>query len=348
MVILGISFVELQNQALDAREQKSAGLCEGFKQRYEAGRKGGRLFDDIAIVVAIVYPKMENAVAANILGTLGAVCWSVQLIPQIVVNYRRHNTIGLQPSMMMLWAWAGVPLGAYNITEEFNIALRIQPQILTLLSLVTWAQCCYYDWKNWSLTRCVAVVAPLAAFMAAVQVALIFALRAARDEVHLTWPSILMAALSAALLAAGVLRHYWDVYLHRSVRGISFIFVGIDAAGDLFSLLSVFFQPKMDVLGVVIYGTELVLWLGLFAAGGYYNLMPWVRRRFGSSGPVSPRVSSSDTPADDGADGQGDGAGGGVMLHNIPSSTSVFRTASRRVPGREDGARTRAGFITAA
>lgn len=70
---------------------------------------------------------------------------SVKLIPQIVVNYRRHNAIGLQPSMMMLWAWAGVPLGVYNIVKEFNIALRIQPQILTLLSLATWIQCYYYE-----------------------------------------------------------------------------------------------------------------------------------------------------------------------------------------------------------
>ena len=47
--------------------------------------------------------------------------------------------------MMMLWAWAGVPLGVYNIVKEYNIALRIQPQILTLLSLVTWIQCYYYE-----------------------------------------------------------------------------------------------------------------------------------------------------------------------------------------------------------
>ena len=45
---------------------------------------------------------------------------------------------------MLLWASAGVPLGVYNIVEEFNIALRVQPQILTTLSLITWAQCLYY------------------------------------------------------------------------------------------------------------------------------------------------------------------------------------------------------------
>ena len=47
--------------------------------------------------------------------------------------------------MMMLWAWAGVPLGVYNIVNEFNIALRVQPQILSILSLATWVQCLYYE-----------------------------------------------------------------------------------------------------------------------------------------------------------------------------------------------------------
>lgn len=53
------------------------------------------------------------------------------------------------------------------------------------------------------------------------------------------WPVTLMGVLSTVLLSAGVLRHYWDIYVHRTVRGISFIFVGIDAAGDVFSLISV-------------------------------------------------------------------------------------------------------------
>jgi hypothetical protein len=65
-------------------------------------------------------------------------------MPQIIINYRRHNAMGLQPAMMILWATGGVPLGVYNIVEDFNVALRIPPQILTFLSLVTWIQCYYY------------------------------------------------------------------------------------------------------------------------------------------------------------------------------------------------------------
>ncbi|TDZ48257.1 Uncharacterized protein CTRI78_v008329 [Colletotrichum trifolii] len=284
---------------------------------------------------------MESPAAANALGTLGAVCWSIQLIPQIVINYRRHNATGLQPSMMMLWAWAGVPLGVYNIVQDFNVALRIQPQILTFLSLATWIQCYYYERvrilssvaaasltkkanrpltcrKNWSVHRSLAVVTPVAAAMAGIQTGLVFALRVPQSK-GVEWPLIVMAVLSAALLAAGVLRHYWDIYVHRTVRGISFIFVAIDALGDVFSLASIFFQPTVDVLGIVIYATEFVLWCGVFACGGYYNLLPWYGKK------MAARQAAAEIAGESAPNGT---AANGVALHDLPSSTSVFRTAS--------------------
>ncbi|KAJ5949942.1 hypothetical protein N7454_001526 [Penicillium verhagenii] len=203
-----------------------------------------------------------------------------------------------------LGAVPGVPLGVYNIVEEFNIALRIQPQILTALSLITWGQCLYYG-KGYSVTKCIAAVAPLLFVFGGIETGLVFALKEAKTH-QMRWPLILMAVLSASLLAAGVLRHYWDIYVHRTVRGISFFFVGIDAAGDLFSLVSVLFGSTINVLGMVIYGTELALWLGIFACGGVFNLLPWLRMQ-------SKKVETSQEP---------------ISLHQMPSSTSVFRTAS--------------------
>ncbi|PYH95724.1 hypothetical protein BO71DRAFT_350863 [Aspergillus ellipticus CBS 707.79] len=248
---------------------------------------------------------MDIPVAENILGTLGAVRSSIQLLPQIVINYRRHNTEGLQGSMMLLWAAAGVPLGVYNIVEEFNVALRIQPQILTVLSLVTWAQCLYYG-KKYSVAKCITSIALLLLIFGGIETGLIFAMKEAKSHA-LRWPLILMALLSACLLGAGVLRHYWDIYVHRTVRGISFFFVGIDAAGDLFSLVSVVFGSTINVLGMVIYGTELVLWLGIFVCGGVFNFLPWVTTR-------AKRREAMQKP---------------VSLPPMPSSsTSVFRTAS--------------------
>jgi hypothetical protein len=263
-----------------------------------------------------------------------------KLIPQIIINYHRHNATGLQPLMMMLWAWAGVPLGVYNIIEEFNIALRIQPQILTCLSLITWIQCFYYEnvsikrqlkerlpilfVQKWSVTRSLAVVCPIATVMAGIQASLIVGLRIAKSR-HILWPMTLMAVLSATLLAAGVLRHYWDIWIHRTVRGISFIFVAIDAGGDLFSLLSIFFQPTLDIKGIIIYATELTLWLGVFACGGYFNLLPYVKKTLQTHGCyVEPQgwrdhtnsTARARTCIQD------------VTMNDIPSSTSVFRTPS--------------------
>ena len=79
---------------------------------------------------------------------------------------------------------------------------------------------------------------------------------------------------------AGVLRHCWDIWVHRTVRDISFVFAGIDAVGDLFSLTSVLFQPTLDILGMNIYGTELVLWLGCLSVAGITTFF----RRSGRSG----------------------------------------------------------------
>lgn len=289
---------------------------------------------------------MENPVAANVLGTTGAVCWSVQvcslaqlpklatttntsqLIPQIIINYRRHNTTGLQPSMMILWALAGIPLGVYNIVSGFNVALRIQPQILTFLSLLTWGQCMFYEQK-WSKTRVAAWTASLNCVLGGVEVGLVFGLQAAQRD-GARWAMTLMAVLSAVLLAAGVLRHYWDIWKMRTVRGISFLFVFIDALGDLTSLLSLFFEPKLDVLGMVIYGSELVLWMGVFACGGYYNFGPWVRRLMKRHrGSVRPQ--SVDAAVDSGI-GHSTALPGvelsGVQVEErrVSSSSSVFRT----------------------
>jgi hypothetical protein len=271
---------------------------------------------------------------------------SVQLIPQIVINYKRHNATGLQPSMMMLWAWAGVPLGVYNIVENFNVALRVQPQILTFLSLVTWIQCFYYEkvhrriphpflmiastdeCQKWTVSRALFVVCPIAVIMGGIQAGLIVGLRIAKER-HVNWPLTVMAVLSAALLAAGVLRHYWDIWVHRTVRGISFIFVAIDAAGDLTSLLSLFFQPKLDALGLVIYGTELTLWCGVFACGGYYNFRPWIMRK------LKDRHSSIE-PEESHEVGESTGNTQAIAMHDLPSSTSVFRTPSNEASGARE------------
>ncbi|GAA5831396.1 hypothetical protein JCM11251_004012 [Rhodosporidiobolus azoricus] len=213
-----------------------------------------------------------NAVAANVLGVSGAVFWSIQLLPQIYVNWKRHHAKGLQSSMMLLWAAAGIPLGAYNIASNLNIALQVQPQILTFLSLVTFTQVKYYK-KHWSVRQCALVLALSCAVLGGIETGLVFALYAASND-HLDWPYILMAILAALLLCLGVGRHYADVWQHQEVRGVSLLFVGIDAMGDLTSLLSVFFEEEVDYIALVAYAAELALWTGILALAGWYHFYP--------------------------------------------------------------------------
>ena len=99
--------------------------------------------------------------------------------------------------------------------------------------------------------------------------------------------------------------------------------MGIDAAGDLFSLLAVFFQPELDILGLVIYATELVLWIGVMLCGVWYNLLPLMRQR-------QRETESSNT---DGNSAEGE-AQASIALHRLGSSTSVFRTPSGLITAR--------------
>ena len=81
------------------------------------------------------------------------------------------------------------------------------------------------------------------------------------------------------------------------------------------------FQPKLDILGMVIYATEFVLWCGVFACGGYYNLTPWIKAKM-SARDQRKREEREPLPNDV------EGVSNAVELERLPSSTSVFRTPS--------------------
>ena len=263
-----------------------------------------------------------NSIVSNVFGTLGAVCWSVQLIPQIILNYRRHSAAGLSSGFMLFWASAGIPLGVYNIVSGFNIALRIQPQILTSLSLITWGQCYLYE-RKWSIWKVLAAVGPLALVMGGIEVALVFAVRIAIDH-EISWPLTLMAVLAAVLLGLGVLEQYLAIWKNRNVEGISFLFCGIDALGDLTSIVSVVFESHIKILGIVMYGVEFTLWCGIFACGFWLKWVPWLRTKLENRR----RATDRDTRARSLADTP-------TTLHEMPSSTSVFRVASVEFELRE-------------
>ncbi|KAG9245865.1 hypothetical protein BJ878DRAFT_438442 [Calycina marina] len=109
---------------------------------------------------------------------------------------------------MLLWACAGIHIGAYNIPNNFNNALLVQPQTLTILSPITWAQCFHYDDASeiWSVLRCCTLITAIGTMFAGIEVELVFALEVTA--------ATLFIQLSTVLRSLGVLRYYLDIYQH--------------------------------------------------------------------------------------------------------------------------------------
>lgn len=206
-----------------------------------------------------------------------------KLLPQIWTNWRRHDSESLSPIFFLSWAIAGVPLGVYNIADDYNIALQVQPNILIFLSLFTWAQCQYYGKKR-ALKSVVLFSTTIGMTLGGIEAGLVFALRVANERGQ-KWAATLMAIVAAVLLAGGVLRHYVDMWKTRSDAGLSLKFALLDASGDVASLLSVVFQPSLSVLGLVIYGSELAIWIGLIVVVIYLRTVNQSSPRDVDSGP---------------------------------------------------------------
>ncbi|KAI0547037.1 PQ loop repeat-domain-containing protein [Xylaria curta] len=210
-------------------------------------------------------PQGDIPVAASVLGTIGTVPWSVQLIPQAWTNWRTKTTEGFPAIMMFLWAISGVPTGIYAIVQNFNIPLQVQPQIFMSLCLINWGQILLYSYK-WPLWKVLVVAIGTAAIFAGVEAALIITLRpvyGAGNEI----PIIVIGVVAAVFLATGLLPPYGEAWKRRGrVIGINFVFLTMDFLGALFSLLSLVAQRTFDILGGVMYIVCIVLEIGIFAS----------------------------------------------------------------------------------
>ncbi|KAI0399076.1 PQ loop repeat-domain-containing protein [Xylaria palmicola] len=210
-------------------------------------------------------PQGEIPVAANVLGTIGTVLWSIQLIPQAWSNWRRKNTDGFPATMMFLWALCGVPFGIYAVVQNFNIPIQIQPQIFMFLCLVNWGQILLYSHK-WPLWKVMAGTTATAAIFAGVEAALILTLRPVYRAGNET-PVIVVGVVAAVLLAAGLLPPYGEAWKRRGrIVGLNFVFLAMDSLGAFFSLLSLAAQRSFDILGGVMYIICILLEIGIFAS----------------------------------------------------------------------------------
>lgn len=86
----------------------------------------------------------ENKVVENVLATIGAVCWTVQIIPQLWKSWRSKSTQGLSAILMFVWALSSLPFASYIVAEDLSIPLKIQPHVFGFLCALSWGQCLHY------------------------------------------------------------------------------------------------------------------------------------------------------------------------------------------------------------
>ncbi|KAI1074881.1 PQ loop repeat-domain-containing protein [Whalleya microplaca] len=208
-------------------------------------------------------PQENIPVAANVLGTIGTILWCVQLVPQIWTNWRTKDTKGLPSTMMFLWAACGVPFGAYNVIQQFNYPLQIQPQLFMCFCLVSWCQTLHYS-RKWGVLKVVLLAVTMAVVFAGIETALILTLKPLYDRGSNTGV-LVVGIVASILLAIGLLPPYGELWKRRGrVIGINWIFLSMDWFGAFFSVMSLAAQSSFDILGGVLYIVCILLELGIF------------------------------------------------------------------------------------
>ncbi|KAF8315421.1 hypothetical protein DL93DRAFT_2057223 [Clavulina sp. PMI_390] len=194
----------------------------------------------------------------QVLGTIGTVLWSGQILPQIWKSWREKSTEGLSASLMFIWATSAVFLGVYNIVQDINIPLIVQPQLFGALAALSWVQCLYYSDKLTKRT-CIAIYLTYIAIFVAIEAGASIALRAHQVYAASHSATKFFGISSAVLVSVGLIPQYIEIYRLKEVIGISLLFMAVDMGGGVFSVLSLIFRESFDVTASITYIAVVVL-----------------------------------------------------------------------------------------
>ncbi|KAK8204908.1 PQ loop repeat protein [Phyllosticta capitalensis] len=191
------------------------------------------------------------------------------IIPQIWSNWRSKDTDGFDAIFPLLWAIAAVPFGVYNIAQNFNIGVQIQPQIFCALSYICWAQCKYYNDK-WSKLKTNLALLVICLLSAGIEAGLIVGLRPVYRRGNET-PLTVIGIIAAILLAVGLLPILWGQWGRQGrAKNLNFLFLSVDFLGAVFSLMSLVAQRHFDILGGILYIVCMIIEIFIFAYHGLW------------------------------------------------------------------------------
>lgn len=214
---------------------------------------------------------MISEKASTVLGTFGTVCWCIQLIPQIIQNFRYKNCVGLPPLMMFLWAACGVPFAIYFISTRANLAVQVQPCLFLFFCSITWIQTLYYPPIKMNRLKIVMIAVSFLLIGVGMIIGFVLWLRDLYDE-GTTWPTLIFGILASILLALGLIPPYFELAKRQGrVIGINFLFLFVDFMGAFLSMLSVV-VGNMDIMGIILYCICMALEIGIFSSQLFWFL----------------------------------------------------------------------------
>ncbi|KAH3673656.1 hypothetical protein WICMUC_003559 [Wickerhamomyces mucosus] len=217
---------------------------------------------------------MISEKASTALGTVGTVCWCIQLIPQIYFNFKRKNCEGFPPIFMFLWALCGIPFSIYFVSTRANLAVQIQPQLFLLFCLTAFIQSLYYPPVQMSKKKIVVILLTFIICGVGAEVGFILWLRKLYDE-GTKWPTLIFGISASVILALGLVPPYFELARRNGrVVGINFLFLLVDFSGAFFSMLAVVFG-NMDVMGIILYCICMTMEAGIFLS----QIIWWLRFR---------------------------------------------------------------------
>ncbi|KAM9957187.1 hypothetical protein ACTFIW_008927 [Dictyostelium discoideum] len=254
---------------------------------------------------------MENKILSNLFGIVGTILWSVQLVPQIHLNYKRKSTKGVSPTCFGCWYACGVILGTNLVFNREPPALVVQISFFSLFSLVIVMQHLFYQ-KKYNLKRLLFTIGLCVLVTIATIISLYSILNAKHTNSFVL--QLILTIAATGLMAVGFFPQILEVYQEKV--GLSMIFVVMDFFGGVFSILSLVFHDPFDYMSFSTYVVVPICQAIIFALVMRINLKSYRENGGLSSRVGSPFVPFENVDVDLNEITSGSGSGSGKNNHD--------------------------------
>jgi uncharacterized protein with PQ loop repeat len=217
--------------------------------------------------------------AFEIVEIFALIFWSFQLAPQAWENYRRQSTIGLSPNMMLLWSLGSLCTAIYCIGADFGVLFILQPNLFLMFSILSYAQCFYYDVSQRSgilygvlLTGSTLVCEVLCGYFLRVQINDSSSSHDSNSTNY--WPFTLLGVLSTICFEIGFVPQFYTIFRAGFVEGVSLPFLCVDMTGSVLSTISLLLQGRREFQPISITCYVVVFVLDLTIAIMSFYLKP--------------------------------------------------------------------------